>query len=236
MYLKKFFDKVIPKYAVVPLLLLVLMNTVTYNGSKIITNHMFHHNAAIFIDSYIPFWPVFISFYILAFVQWIVGYILIARESKEYCYRYFSAELIAKSFCLFFFLIFPTTMERPFAEGSGIWLFLTRFIYSIDASVNLFPSIHCLESWMCFRGSLGLKKVPKWYKYFTFFFSICVCLSTVFVKQHVFIDIIGGILVVEIGILFSHKWNTSILFEKIESKLKKRCSRGSKYESRRKAN
>lgn len=236
MRLKKILFTIIPKYAFVPLILLVLANAITYNGSKFITNSMYHNNASLFIDNYIPFLPIFISFYILAFVQWIVGYILIARESKEYCYQYFSAELIAKMICLFFFLVFPTTIERPCINGSGIWLFLTRFIYSMDAPVNLFPSIHCLESWMCFRGSLGLKKVPKWYSYFTFFFSVLVCLSTVFVKQHVFVDIIGGILVVEIGIFLANKWNTGILFEKIETKLKKRCSRGSKYESRKKEN
>ena len=232
MHVKKTLGKIIPKYAILPLFLLVFMNAITYNGSKIITNSMVHHNASIFIDHYIPFWPFFISFYILAFGEWIVGYILIARESKEYCYRYFSAELIAKTICLFFFLVFPTTMERPLADGEGLWLFLTRFIYSMDASVNLFPSIHCLESWMCFRGSQGLKKVPKWYKYFIFFFSVCVCLSTVFVKQHVFIDIIGGILAVEIGLFIAKKWNTGRLFSQIEMKLTRKCSRGSSYESR----
>ena len=34
-------------------------------------------------------------------------------------------------------------------------------------------------------------------------FSLLVCASTVLVKQHVFVDILGGIAVAEIGLLLS---------------------------------
>lgn len=207
--------KIIPKYAYIPLLTMLIMNILVYNGSKIFTNSLYHYNASTFIDAYIPFLPIFISIYILAYVQWIVGYIVIAREDRNTCYHFCMAEIIAKLLCLFFFFVFPTTMVRPEVVGNGLWEVLTRFIYSVDAPVNLFPSIHCLESWLCFRGALHLKKVSKKYKIIMFVFTILVCLSTVFVHQHVFIDIIGGILVVEIGILITKKFNLGNIFEKI---------------------
>ena len=156
----------IPKYARIPLLIIFGMNILTYNGSKIITNHLYHYNATTFIDDLIPFVPIFISIYVLAYIQWIIGYINISREDKRTCYMFLSAELIAKALCLFFFIIFPTTIVRPEITGNSIWENITRFIYNADAPVNLFPSIHCLESWMCFRGSLHLKKVSKSYKFF----------------------------------------------------------------------
>lgn len=210
--------QIIPKYAYIPLLTMLIMNFIVYNGSKIFTNSLYHYNASIIIDAYIPFVPFFISFYILAYVQWIVGYIRIAKEDKETCYHFCTAEVIAKLLCLFFFLVFPTTIVRPEVTGNGIWEMLTRFIYSADAPVNLFPSIHCLESWMCFRGTMVLKNVSKKYKIGMFVFTIFVCMSTVFVKQHVFIDIIGGILVVEIGLYITKKFHLGNKFAKISSK------------------
>ncbi len=210
---------IIPKYAYIPLLVAVLLNTLVYNGSKLITNPLFHYDFSTLIDSFIPFCSIFILVYILAYVQWIVGYIVISREDKETCYYYMSAEGIAKLFCLFFFFIIPTTIVRPDILGNGILDTLTKFIYSMDEPVNLFPSIHCLESWMCFRGSMHLKSVSKTYKWVMFVFSILVCLSTVFVKQHVFVDIIGGILVVELGLYLAKKWNAKALFEKINAKV-----------------
>lgn len=213
--MKRKINQIIPRYAYFPLLAMVIMNIVVYNGSKIFTNSFYHYNASIFIDQYIPFVPFFISFYILAYVQWIIGYIVIAREDKKTCFQFCTAELIAKLLCLFFFFVFPTTIVRPEVTGSGINEILTRFIYSADAPVNLFPSIHCLESWMCFRGALHLKKVSKKYKFGMFVFTIFVCLSTVFVKQHVFLDIIGGILVVEVGIFLTKKFHLGTKLEKI---------------------
>ena len=44
-----------------------------------------------------------------------------------------------------------------------------------------------------------MKKAPRWYLPLTIIMSLCVFASTLLVKQHVFIDVFGGILVFEIG-------------------------------------
>lgn len=211
--------KIIPRYAYFPLILAMLINTIVYNCSKLITNSFVHYDFSIKIDSLIELVPSFVIIYILSYIEWAIGYIIISREDKQTCYYYMSAEIIAKLMCLFFFFIVPTTMERPIISNNGIFELLTNIIYKFDDPVNLFPSIHCLESWMCFRGSIKLKKVPKFYKYFTFIFSILVFLSVVFVKQHVFVDIIGGIIVVELGLIIAKRYNLNFIFEKIEAKI-----------------
>ena len=73
--------------------------------------------------------------------------------------------------------------------------------------MKLSESIHCLESYMVFRGSLNLN-VSKSYKIGMGLFMILVCLSTVFVKQHVVVDIVGGICIAEISyqIVKRFKW------------------------------
>lgn len=212
--------RIVPKYAIVPLVIVVLLNTLVYNGSKLISMHLVHYDFSIFIDKHIPFLPIFISVYILAYVHWIVGYIVISRENDKTCYWILSAEVVAKLICLFFFLVLPTTIVRPIVDGHGLWENLTRFIYAMDEPVNLFPSIHCLESWMILRGTMYLKDVSKTYKLVMILFAILVCFSTVFVKQHVFVDILGGILVVEIGLYLSKKFHLGNFFEKLNGRLK----------------
>lgn len=220
--MKKILNKWVPKYAIFPLLLVLFTNFVTYYCSKLITNPLYHYNISSSLDFHIPFFPPFSIIYILAYFQWGMGYLIICRENEKSCYFYLTAEIIAKLFCLFFFLIFPTTLERPFFSPDSFSLLLTTLIYKTDTPVNLFPSIHCLESWMCFRAALSLKKVSPSYKYFMFLFTILVFLSTILIKQHVLIDIVGGILVVEAGIFLTKKYH-------IDKKLEYFCKEKIKF-------
>ena len=129
------------------------------------------------------------------------------REKKEYCYRFFLGEIIAKAICLVIFLVFPTTLNRPEITGNGIFERLLAFIYSVDAADNLFPSIHCLESWMCWRGcrKLTQTRLPGWFSGANLVLTLLVFASTVLCKQHVLIDIAGGVAVVEIGLFLAPK-------------------------------
>lgn len=211
----------IPSYAFIPLILVVLMNSIVYHGAQLLSKGMIHHSLALKIDSIIPFWPIFILFYVLAFGQWMIGYIIISRENKESCYKILSAELVAKLICFVIFVLFPTTIVRPEITGHSLIDSFMKLIYFCDEPVNLFPSIHCLESYLCFRGSIPLKKVPKWYKWLQFIFSIFVFASTVLIKQHVVLDIIGGIIVAEIGLFIANHFCTEFIFLKIEKLLQR---------------
>lgn len=212
---KKVFYKVLPQYAILPFIIIIGMNVVTYYGSQLITNHLYHYDVTFLMPNDFPLVPSFIYIYILAYVQWIVGYIIIARENKKVCYEILSAEFIAKFLCLICFFLFPTKMSRPEVFGTGFSIFLTHTVYRLDPAINLFPSIHCLESWMCFRGSQTLKKVKSGYLLGQFIFSFFVILSTILVHQHVWIDVIGGIFVVEVGLYLARKFQTGQIFENL---------------------
>lgn len=192
--------KIIPKYAVLPLIAVFVFNMIAYYGGFVFAKDAYHYNISVALDGKIPLVEFFIIFYFLAYLQWVISYIFIARESAEVCYRYATAVSISKIFCLILFLAFPTTLVRP-APGEGLFGSIVSFLYTVDEPTNLLPSIHCLESWVCFRASLSMKKLPSWYKIITLFFSVAVFLSTVFVKQHVVLDIPAGILVFEAGLL-----------------------------------
>ena len=151
------------------------------------------------LDTALPFLAPFVLFYVLAFVQWGLNYLLIARDSKELCYRFAFGNIIAKLICLFFFVFLPTTLARPEVTGTDLCNRLVRLIYTFDPPVNLFPSIHCLESWCCIRASFLLKKSNRTYQTATLIMSLGVFASTLFIKQHVIADVFGGIVVFEAG-------------------------------------
>ena len=203
--MKKWIQKLLPDYAIRPLILALAANFIIYFGVSQLRDPLTVHSLILPVDDRIPFFAPFIIFYILAYVQWIINYLLIAREGKAFCYHFIYGDVISKLFCLVFFLFFPTTLVRPEVTGHSICDQLVRLVYQIDAPVNLFPSIHCLESWCCIHAALRMKKTPRWYLPITIVMSFCVFASTLLVKQHVFVDIFGGILVFEAGYYLARK-------------------------------
>lgn len=209
--IKNFIFKIVPKYAVVPLLLCLVANLLAYYGSTIVVDGfgLQRYSAAIPLDYAIPFIPGWIIVYFGCYISWAAFYIIACRESKKACFDFVTAEVIAKMIALVVFIVFPTEMvERGDFEqtlGNGLLDKITAFMFNCDRPINLFPSIHCLASWIGFRGVAMCKKVPLWVKWFAFVLAILVFLSTLFVKQHYIIDIFGGILAVEIGMFISKK-------------------------------
>ena len=210
-------ERILPSYARIPLVLLVILNLIVYEGTQFLMLHAKHWDLALPLDARIPFRPAWIVIYILAYLQWAVGFIVISRESRAHCNRVLAGEIIAKFICMLFFIALPTRIERPVVEGSGVFAALTRLIFASDLPGNLFPSIHCLESWICFRGAIGMKRVPRWYAPAMLAFTLMVFASTVLVKQHVLVDIPAGVLVAEAGLLLSDKLRAGRLLDRLEA-------------------
>ena len=189
----------IPKYAIKPLALALLVNSCVYMGIAQLRRFLTFSSLETPLDTALPFLAPFVLFYVLAFVQWGLNYLLIARDSKELCYRFAFGNIIAKLICLFFFVFLPPPLARPEVTGTDLCNRLVRLIYTFDPPVNLFPSIHCLESWCCIRASFLLKKSNRPYQTATLIMSLGVFASTLFIKQHVIADVFGGIVVFEAG-------------------------------------
>ena len=195
--------RLVPRYTVPWLLGALAWQLSLYFLAKVLTDGRYHYDLSVSLDGRIPFVPVFMLIYWGAYISWGLNYIMAARESREHCRRSITADMTAKALCFVLFLLLPTTIARPEAAGSGLIGWLTRTIYAADTPVALFPSIHCVDSWLCWRFLMDCRKVPKWYKWVNFVFSLLVCASTVLVKQHVVVDIFAGIAVEEAGLLLS---------------------------------
>ena len=213
-----FYDWLIPRYARKPLLAVVIMNFLCYYIPKAFESKRTDlHMISTALDDALPRIPAFILIYVLAYVQWVVAYIVITRDSRVHCCRFVSGELSSTIIAMIILLAYPTTFVRPPVEVTNFTTWVMSLIYKSDTPTNLFPSMHCVASWFCFRGSLGLKKMPKWYAWAQGFFSLLVFASVLLVKQHVWPDILGGIAVAEAGILVARLFHGERLIEKLSS-------------------
>lgn len=202
-------EKIIPRYGIGPVLAVIGFNLFTYYVTKFITSNWKHYDISIPLDDAIPTLSIFVIVYVLAYVQWVVGYVMIARDSKGLCFEYCGAELIAKAICFVVFITFPTVMIRPDIVGTDFCSWLLNFIYQADAPTNLFPSIHCLESYLVARAAFSQKNVGTGYKVTMAMATVLIVASVVLVKQHVILDVISGIIVVEIGLFIAKKLKLS---------------------------
>ena len=203
-FLKKI-TGIVPAYGLFPLVFSFVFNCLVYSGSRAVAGSWYHHNIESNLDLRLPFLPQFLIIYFGCYIFWAANYILAARQDREEVYRFFTADFISRCVCLVIFLAYPTTNTRPVIEGSGFWDLLAGWLYSIDAADNLFPSIHCLVSWMCCIGLRGCDRIAKWYKWVSKFIAVLVFVSTLALRQHVLIDVAGGILLAELACYISNR-------------------------------
>ena len=221
-------EKVLPRYTWAPMLVLIAFHCAVFYVTRGIAYNMEHFDFSIPLDLKIPFVPEFIVFYVLAFAQWGYGMYYLMTHGKKTFYKFYMATMIGEVICFITFIIVPTELcgnvTQPMANGSDVFSFLTRLIYSLDEPNNLFPSLHCFASWLCFRIIFYVEKEKRntAYTVGSFIFTLLVFASTVFVKQHVAVDILGGVAAVEIAMLTEKLTGAHRLLEKLDDKLFKK--------------
>lgn len=186
-----------PHWILLPLVAFI-WNQVIYQGAFFLTASRHHFDFALPVDSTIPLIPWTIVIYYGCFLHWGLHYICVAKLGNRNTRQFYAADFLIKSVSFLFFLCLPTVMHRPEVTGTGFWNDAIRFLYWMDKPYNLFPSIHCSVSWLCWISVRKNTQVPKWYRYFALIAAIAVCLSTLSTRQHVLVDIAGGLLVAEV--------------------------------------
>lgn len=211
--------RIIPPYGIFPVIFSFVFNCLVYSGSRMIAGGWYHHNIETSLDRMLPFEPQFLIIYFGCYIFWIINYILIARQDKKSVYQFFTADFLSRCICLVFFLVFPTTNTRPVITGSGLWDRAAQWLYSIDAADNLFPSIHCLVSWFCYIGIRDRKEIPEWYKQVSLGIAVLVFISTLLTKQHVLVDVAGGVLLGTVCFMVGKKTRLYCTYTKIGNRI-----------------
>lgn len=190
--------RLIPMDHFFSLIFCFIFNSVLYFGLQVFMKGAKHHDFTSALDRGIPFMPEWSIIYLGCFVFWGANYILAARQETEKWFRFAVADYSSRIVCAFFFIVLPTTNVRPEVVGDGFSQMLMRFVYQMDEASNLFPSIHCLVSWFCFIAIRGRREIPVWYRLFSCVMAVLVFASTLFTKQHVIVDVFGGVILAEV--------------------------------------
>lgn len=147
-------------------------------------------------DDFIPFNEYFIVPYLLWFLYVAVTMSYFFLKDREEFFKYCIMIAIGMSICLLICWLFPNGTDfRPHIDANKNWAsFLVSKIYSVDTNTNVFPSIHVYNS---IATHIAIRKSEHLAKYkllsiLSLILTISICLSTVFLKQHSIIDVIGG--------------------------------------------
>lgn len=148
-------------------------------------------------DEKIPF----IEFFVIPYLLWF-GFITFALlyfffTDRNDFYRMTAFLITGMTVFLIISTIYPNGQILRPAEFTrdNIFIDLVKNLYHGDTPTNIFPSIHAYNSigvHLAVRNSNRLKG-NKFAQYGSFVLSVLIILSTMFLKQHSVIDVIGAI-------------------------------------------
>ncbi len=183
--------KSIKKKPIIITIYLILFQIICYKFSAIITTNSFLLQSS--LDNKIPFIIYFIIPYITWFILlFLIPYYIYICDKKNfinYCVSFVLSIIIAN----IIYVIFPTTIIRPTIVGNGILESITKLVYWVDTPAkNCMPSIHCSFCLSFILFTITSKNSNKYINLFIIIISLLIMISTLLIKQHVFIDLITG--------------------------------------------
>ena len=201
--IKDFFKEVSNKEFLIPILILMVGQSVTFYLFKLfLTNY---HTVPIPLDGKIPFIPEFIYIYDLFYPFVFVGlYYVFLKDKKVYRNGVFSG-IIAYLIADIIFIVYPTIMIRPdltdVSMDSLTRLFMTVTYSGDNPASNCLPSIHCVFCFQVIWSILSCKDISCGKKVWITILALLISFSTLFVKQHYIYDVIlAAIMVIIINI------------------------------------
>lgn len=179
-------------------------------GFMILENQDFSHMIITdtWIDQYIPFNEYFVIPYVLWFVFMVLGFAYFVFIDQSGIKRTYFYLFLGMSLSLLIYALIPTGQNlRVQLYNDNIFQCLVSFIYSVDSSTNVCPSIHVYNSVMMCVSLLKSRKIKQhtWLCFLIIVLAILICMSTVMIKQHAFMDIVWA-LVLAIVIYSIGKW------------------------------
>ncbi len=203
--------KKIDKKPILLSIYLITFQIIIYFFTKLIQGSP--HIIGSTLDNKLPFINIFIIPYVIWYLMiFIVPYMIYKKDKKKFT-QYFLCYLITIIISNVIYVIYPSVIIRPNIENTNILNFITNLVYSVDTpALNCFPSIHCAVSMMFILYTSTTKNIDLKYKILIFIISVLIMLATLFVKQHVILDLISGNILALIVFLFI-KYNKKIVIK-----------------------
>ncbi|MNR04127.1 PAP2 superfamily protein [compost metagenome] len=153
------------------------------------------------LDRQIPFIKGFVVPYLSWYVYLAAGFLYIAYRDRSNYFQTLIEFIIGLLLCYGVYAIYQTTVPRPDIVGSDWLLQTVQWVYRNDQPFNCFPSTHVLTAYLMMRAYLRSTKIGMLYKIIVATMAILIIASTLFVKQHVLMDIVGAVFVAE-GVVY----------------------------------
>ena len=144
------------------------------------------------VDQYIPYIPLFgvvyLSYipFILFNIWWAFNYL----EPTKYL-NLIKGMILIHLIGYGFHLGIPATIQRPHLQVDGLLNLVVDHIYSYDCPSNQTPSLHvACSTFLAYSYHLMSEKTIN--KILIYLWASLICVSTLVIKQHYFIDLITG--------------------------------------------
>ncbi len=176
------------------LYILIYMPWFAWLEKKVTTDF---HEIHMPLDDVIPFCEYFIIPYLLWFFFVAATIIYIFIYSKDEYYHACAFLFIGMTIFLIICTVWPNglNLRQDISYKDNIFANAVRILYRTDTSTNVFPSIHVFNSIGCCIALFKSKgfKGHNIIKTFVAILTVLIILSTMFLKQHSVVDVIGGI-------------------------------------------
>lgn len=185
-------------------LLMAAIQSAFYFAAKLLIRNRTMYSLPGPIDAKIPFVPAAAVPYLSSYVFWVFSYMLLSVLDRPRYSIMLAAETLGCIICFVIYVAFPTRIEQPTPPGGFLGGCLRLLQWLDSPPVNLFPSMHCMASWICVFCAVGA--VPPIWLAMSIVWTLLICWSTVTVKQHYFADTVAGLAVAVIVVAICLLW------------------------------
>lgn len=148
------------------------------------------------LDEYIPFCEYFIIPYYLWFIFVVAVWVFLCIKDRKEFYRFIGLLYTGMTLSLIIYTVFPNgqTLRVPVDPDKNFCSWLVYGLHSGDTPTNVFPSLHVYNSVVCTIAILKSKHLRTYpvLRIGSVVLTVLICLATVFLKQHSFVDAIGS--------------------------------------------
>ncbi len=171
-----------------------------------------YHVIHTWLDDLIPFNEYFIIPYFMWFLY--VGGVMLfffLKNAKDF-YRLCEYLFAGMTLCLMVCTVFHNGTDlRPVVDpGKNFCCWLVSLLHQIDTSTNVFPSIHVFNSVAVHVAVVKSDSLQNrnGIHFLSLVLCVMICLSTMFLKQHSVMDVMGGLLVAYVlyPLTFNHEY------------------------------
>jgi membrane-associated phospholipid phosphatase len=192
------------RYLLWPAVALVVLDvgeTLTYNGTRLFTQNVPHHNFGTALDAALPIIPFFVVFYLMAYAVLVFAPFYLAWVGdRDLVKRYILSLAILFTISSIIYLVLPNDVPHAWSpdvypQHTGFFDRLLQFMYDSDEASNGLPSLHNAHIWLPFflivfsdrpgRRLLHAHPVAV--------LGVLISLATLFCKEHYIVDVVFSI-------------------------------------------